>query len=83
MLYLPYKRYACEYCGTYIAVIYSRRGSYLPVELDKNGPVYRNDEFDGNKHISHLKNCQRMQKNWQKKKYDIVKYFKGLEKQYS
>ena len=66
MLYIPYNRYQCEYCGTYITVIYSRKGSYLPVELDKNGPVYRNDKFDKLKHISHLKHCPPMQQIWQK-----------------
>jgi hypothetical protein len=62
MIYLPYKRYKCEYCETYITVIYAYRQSYLPVELDKEVPIYKMDNYDKEKHISHLKNCEQIQK---------------------
>lgn len=49
-------------------------GSVLPVEVTScEVTFYEDDEFDGKKHVSHLKNCEPMALAWEKKKVKWIK----------
>jgi hypothetical protein len=64
------KPFTCRYCNTKFVVIDTYSGSLLPVEIKEGGFYYKSDKFESSKHVSHLKNCQPRQLDWETvKKY--------------
>ena len=59
----------------------TRTGSYLPVEIEEGKIIIDDEEFDGSKHVSHLKNCPKLAAEWEKKKKKFIErnsIFAGL-----
>ena len=73
MIYLN-KPYKCQDCGTEFVVLNGngKFKSYLPVEII-NGTELYDQNFDKDKHVSHLLNCPALQAKWQDAKEIIDK----------
>ena len=70
--------FKCGNCGKRLVVMDTVNNSVIPVELPE-GVVYEDDEvFDGRVHISHLKNCSKLQSEWAQKKMKFVRQRNAL-----
>lgn len=69
------KPYRCSHCSQRIVVLETRTGSYLPIDISEGPIIIEDEEFDGTKHISHLKTCPEKKKlveEWDKKKQKFI-----------
>ena len=76
------KAYRCSHCNQRIVVLETRTGSYLPVEIEDGKITIADEEFDGSKHNSHLKNCPPLALEWEIKKKKFIQrnnVFAGLD----
>jgi len=53
------KTYPCRHCGKRFTILETRTGSVLPAEGKHDDPY-----FDPEKHVSHLKNCEKRREDW-------------------
>lgn len=58
-IYKMGKSYSCKHCGKRFTILETRTGSVLPAE-GKHNDLY----FDPEKHVSHLKNCEKRREDW-------------------
>jgi hypothetical protein len=64
----------CEFCGALLVVMFTSKGSALPVEVnDKNIKINDDEQFDCRKYKSHLLNCKKQQEAWEEKKKKFIK----------
>lgn len=67
------KIHKCGDCGTRIVIMDTETGSILPVEVFNSEPIDPDEIYDCKKHISHLKNCEKLRARWPQFKKDFLK----------